>query len=134
VLGVTAAATVMAWMELFGAAHLAFAFRVSMIVSIAVRTLLFGWELWRAWHGLRDTSNPCHRSEQTIRVLLPWLTPARLALFFLATFFSIVAIAASGAVSAIVMSLALVATFAAQLLERFSFFTAVTAPRMPGGV
>ena len=133
-LGVTAAATVMSWMEPFGATHLASAFRISIIVSITVRALLFGWELWRAWQSLRDASNPCHRSEQTIRVLLPWLTPARLALFFLASSFSIAAITASGAVSAIVMSLALVATSAAQLLERFSFFTAVTAPRMPGGV
>ena len=133
-LGVTAAATVMSWMQLFGAAHLASAFRITMIISITVRTLFFGWDLWTASQGLRDPSNPSHRSEQTIRVLLPWLTPARLALFFFATFFSIVAIVASGAISVIAVSVALAATFASQLLERFSFFTAVTAPRMPGGV
>ncbi len=133
-LGATATATVMSWMELFGTAHLASAIRISVIISLTVRALLLGWELWRAWQSLSDASNPCHRSEQTIRVLLPWLMPARLALFFLASFFSILAISSSGAVPAIVMSLALVLTFAAQLLERFSFFAAVTAPRMPGGI
>ena len=134
-LGVTAAATVMSWMELFGAAHLASAFRISIIVSIAVRTLLFGWELWRAWQSLRDASNPCHRSEQTIRVLAamvdacaPCTFPSR-DLFFHRWRSPQVEPSQRS-----LMSLALVATFAAQLLERFSFFTAVTAPRMPGGI
>ena len=133
-LGVTAAATLMSWMELFVAADLASEFCIAVFISIAVRTLLFGWELWSALQGLRDASDRNHRSHQAIRVLLPWLIPARVALFVLATSCSIAAIVASGVLSTIGVSVALAATFASQILERFSFFTAVTAPRMPGGV
>ena len=100
-LGLTAAATVMSWMGLFVAADLASEFRVAMIVSIAVRTLFFGWELWSASRALHDPSNLSHRSERKIRVLLPWLTPARVALFILATLSSVAAIVASGAISTI---------------------------------
>jgi NMT1-like family len=71
-LGVTAAATVISWMELFVAADLASEFRIAVFISIAVCTLLFGWELWSASRGLRDASNRNHRSQQAIRVLLPW--------------------------------------------------------------
>jgi DMSO reductase anchor subunit len=67
-------------------------------------------------------------------VLLPWLTPARVVLFVVATLCSIVGLIVSGALSPIAVSVALAATFASQILERFSFFAAVTAPRMPGGV
>jgi formate dehydrogenase iron-sulfur subunit len=133
-LGVTAAATVISWMELFVAADLGSEFRIAVFISIAVRTLLFGWELWSALRGLRDASNRNHRSQQAIRVLLPWLIPARGALFVLATSCSIAAIVASGVISAIGVSVALAVTFSSQILERFGFFTAVTAPRMPGGV
>ena len=133
-LGLMAAATMMSWMGLIGAADLASEFRLAMIVSIAVRTLFFGWELWSALRALYDPSNPSHRSERKIHKLLPWLTPARVALFIVATLSSVAAIVASGAISTLGVTVALAATFASQILERFSFFTAVTAPRMPGGV
>jgi len=133
-LGVTAAAAAMSWMGLIVAADLASEFRIAMIISIAARTLFFGWELLSASRALHDPSNLSHRSERTIRVLLPWLTPARVASFILATSSSVAAIGASGAISTIGASVALAATFASQILERFSFFSAVTAPRMPGGV
>jgi hypothetical protein len=84
-----------------------------------------------ASRGLRDASNRNHRFQQAIRVLLPWLIPAHGALFVLATSCSIAAIVASGVISTIGASVALAVTFASQILERFSFFTAVTAPRMP---
>jgi formate dehydrogenase iron-sulfur subunit len=133
-LGVTTAATVISWTDLFVAADLASTFRVAIMISIAVRTLFFGWELWSAWRALHDPSNPSQGSERKIRVLLPWLAPARVALFILATVSSFAAIVASGAFSTIASSVALAATLASQIPERFSFFTAVTAPRMPGGV
>lgn len=133
-LGVMAAATVMSWIGLIGAADLASELRIAIIVSIAVRTLFFRWELWSASRALHDPSNLSHRSERNIRELLPWLRPARVVLFILATFSSVAAIVASGAISTIGVSVALTATLASQIFERFSFFTAVTALRMPGGV
>ena len=59
------------------------------------------------------------------------MIPTRCALFILATSCSIAAIVASGVISTIGASVALPVTFASQILERFNFFTAVTAPRMP---
>jgi predicted molibdopterin-dependent oxidoreductase YjgC len=43
------------------------------VTSIAFRALFFGWEIWTSLLGLRARSDPSHRSEQTIRILLPWL-------------------------------------------------------------
>ena len=105
-----------------------------MIGSIAVRTLLFGWELWSALQALNDPSSLIHRSERTIRILLPWLTPARVVLFGVATLCCVAAIDCERRHFNARHDVALAATFASQILERFSFFTAVTAPRMPGGV
>jgi formate dehydrogenase iron-sulfur subunit len=133
-LGVTAAATVIGGTDSFTAADLTSAFRVSVLFAMVVRTLFFGWELWAARRALRDFSNPSHRCERKIRALLPWLTPARVALFVAATACSMAAIMGTGASSTIWSSAALAATIASQILERFSFFTAVSAPRMPGGV
>ncbi|HEY5705067.1 MAG TPA: DmsC/YnfH family molybdoenzyme membrane anchor subunit [Terrimicrobiaceae bacterium] len=133
-LGATAAATAMSWIGVFFATDLASELRIAMIPLIGVQTLLFAWEFWSNSQALRDPSNPCHRSLRTIRVLLPWLMSARVVLFVVAIFCSLVAIAASGPISAIGVSVALAATFASQIFERFSFFTAVTAPRMPGGI
>jgi formate dehydrogenase iron-sulfur subunit len=133
-LGVTAAATLISGIELFGVASLSSWFRAAVESSVAIRTMFFGWELWSAVGALRDRSNPSHRSEQTIRVLLPWLTPARVALFVIATLSSVVALVANGAGSMIAMCVALVGTFVSQILERFGFFSAVSAPHMPRGV
>ena len=133
-LGVTAAAAGMGAMEFLGVGNLASAFGFAVLFSILVRTLFFGWEIWSALRALRDRSNGSHRSEQTIRVLLPWLMPARVALFVVATLSSVVALVAGGAFSMLAMSAALAATFASQVFERFSFFGAVTAPHMPRGV
>jgi formate dehydrogenase iron-sulfur subunit len=133
-LGVTCAVTVMCWIAHFGDPGLISEFRIATMVSIAVRALLFAWEVWVSVRGSRDPANPTHRSEQTIRLLLPWLVPSRVALFVLATLLSVMTLVATEGLALIGASAALVATLASQILERFSFFTAVTAPRMPGGV
>jgi hypothetical protein len=78
--------------------------------------------------------SPVYRSEQTIRILLPWFRPARLGLSLLGTVASALALVASEPVTMVAAGVALAAVFAAHLIERFGFFTAVTAPRMPGGV
>ena len=113
-LGVTAAAAGMNWLTFFGLAD----FRselVSLIMgSIVVRILLFAWEFWNAHRALNDPSHPIHRCEQTVRVLLPWLTPARVVLFGLATLCCVLALIANVTISTLAMSLAFAATFAAQ--------------------
>jgi formate dehydrogenase iron-sulfur subunit len=133
-LGLMAAVTGMNWRALFDAGDTASALAVVIVISLALRLLLFGGEIWSSFRTLQNPSSPIHRSERTLRVLLPWMAPARVALFVLATFCSIAALATHGAASALNLTVALAATLASQVLERFGFFTAVIAPRMPGGV
>jgi formate dehydrogenase iron-sulfur subunit len=133
-LGLTAVAAGINWLDSFGTANLGSASRIATLFSIAAHGLVLSWEMWSALRASRDPLNHIHRSEQTIRVLLPWLRPARLILFVLAICTSLIAIFANGVISNVGITVALAATFASQVLERFSFFTAVTAPRMPGGV
>jgi formate dehydrogenase iron-sulfur subunit len=134
VLGLTAVAAGVSWLNLFSTANLGSAFHIATGFSIAVHGLALGWGLWSASRASNDPLSPIQRSEQTIRIFLPWLRPARLMLFVLATGTSVIAMVASGVVSSLGMTVALAATFASYILERFSFFTAVTASRMPGGV
>jgi hypothetical protein len=105
-----------------------------MIISIVVGTAVFGWETWSGVRAASNPLSPVHRSEQTIRTLLPWFRPARLGFFLLGTLASVLALVASEPVTMVAAGVALAALFAAHLIERFGFFTAVTAPRMPGGI
>ena len=132
-LGLTTVAAGMSWLEFFGATNLDSAFRIATAFGVAAHALLIGSEIRDAVQALRESSL-IKRSERTIRMFLPWLRPARIVLFVLAACSSAIALMTSGAGSTAGMTVALAATFASQVLERFSFFTAVTAPRMPGGV
>jgi formate dehydrogenase iron-sulfur subunit len=133
-LGAATVAAGLNWLELFGAANFGSSFRIAALFAMAVHGLLVGWEIWGAAGALREPSSCIHRSERTISLLLPWLRPAGAALFVLATCFSVVAIVAGGLISVIGITMALAATLGSRVLERFSFFSAVTAPRMPGGI
>jgi formate dehydrogenase iron-sulfur subunit len=129
VLGATAVAAVLSTIAASEAT-----FRVAMVFSIAARTIFFIWETLRSMRAVGDFSSPSHRSEKTIRTLLPWFGWVRLGVFVLGTLVSMVALIASGPVSSLAAGLALAFALFAHLLERFGFFTAVVAPRMPGGV
>lgn len=128
-LGVTAVAAALGWVT-----SDASEFRIAVIISIVVRAVFFVWEVSSAARAACNVSSPVHRSQQTIRALLPWLGPARLGLFILGTLASVLALVASGSVPVVGASMALAATLAAHTVERFGFFSAVTAPRMPGSL
>lgn len=128
-LGVTAVAAVLSWVAVSSEE-----FRIAIVVSIVVRTIFLAWETWSGVRAARDPLSPIHRSELTIRTLLPWLGPARLGWYVLGTLASAFALVAGEPVSMVVASVALAALLAAHGIERFGFFAAVTAPRMPGGV
>jgi formate dehydrogenase iron-sulfur subunit len=134
VLGLTAVAAGINWLDSFGIVNLGSAFRIATVFSIAAHGLVLSWEAWSASRASSDPLSHIHRSERTIRIFLPWLRPARLMLFVLATCTSVIAMFVSGGISSVGITVALAATFGSQVLERFSFFTAVSAPRMPGGV
>jgi formate dehydrogenase iron-sulfur subunit len=129
VLGVTAAAAV--WSTIPASDT---AFRVAMTLSIAVRAMFFTWETLRSGRAAADLSSPIHRSEKTIRTLLPWFGRVRLGVFVLGFFVSVVALIASAPIAIIAAALAVVLSLLNHLVERFAFFTAVAASRMPGGV
>ncbi len=133
-LGATAAAAVMGWADRFDPTDMEQAVRSFAIVATIIRTLLFAWEGAGYLRALRDRDDPVHRSARTIQRLLPWLPPARVALFAASTVFSLMAIAGAGGLTVAWASVALVTTLGSQMFERFTFFTAVYAPRMPGGL
>jgi formate dehydrogenase iron-sulfur subunit len=129
VLGVTAVAAVL---SSIAASDVAFRFAVAL--SIAARTIFFAWETVRSVRAIADSSSPIHRSEKALRTLLPWFSRVRLGVFVLGTLVSVLALIASAPVTTAAASLALALSLLAHVLERFGFFTAVAAPRMPGGV
>jgi Fe-S-cluster-containing dehydrogenase component/DMSO reductase anchor subunit len=126
-LGSAGCAVVLAWLG----AEMAVDFAVA---ATLIRTALFGWEAMNLRDGLADPREPNHRSQQTIWKLCRPLVFTQVALFFAATSFGLPVIAGGGTSAAICATVAFVLTCAAQTIERYFFFTAVVAPRMPGGV
>ena len=133
-LGATAAAMIIGSADLFLPADLSAAVRSAAIVATVIRTVLFGWETTRFIFSLRDVAAPSHLSALTIRRLLPWLVPTRIALFAASTLFSLLAIFGFAQLPLVWAGIAFVTTFTSQFLERYTFFTAVRAPHMPGGI
>jgi DMSO reductase anchor subunit len=126
-LGTTAAAALFAWT----APALAPA---CGIAATLIRTALFAWEQITHRRALRDPSAPAHCSALTIERLLPRAQLARMASFVISTIFSLIAIFGSSALVPVCAIIAFAATVAGQILERFTYFTASAAPRMPGGI
>ena len=125
-LGVVAVAAVLGWI-----AAASEQFRAAIIISLLLRSAFFLWETSSGRRAAADPSSPLHRSEQTICALLLWFGPARLGLYAAGTFACALALVVSGPFTMIAVSVALAASLAAHVIERFGFFTAVTAPRMP---
>lgn len=114
--------------ELISPAH-AFA-----AAAIVIHSILMGWGATHFTEALRNPDNPTHRSALTIWTLLRPLLLTRVILFVGAIGFSIATLLHTGTAAAIFASCALLLSCASQIIERFFFFTAVDAPRMPGGV
>jgi len=99
-----------------------------------IRIALFAWEWTSLLRARNHAASPFHRSAQTAFSLLRPVMVARVVLFAASTVFSVLAIFNTAAQGPIWGTLACAATFAGQVLERYTFFTASAPPRMPGGI
>ncbi len=129
-LGAAGAACSLAWTHRFtggfGAAMAAVA-----ITAAAIHAILVGWEARNLFTSLQDSAAAAHRSARVMWELCKPLVLARAALFLGALFAALLTVAdAARAAEWATFSFAL--TAASLTVERFLFFTAVEAPRMPG--
>jgi formate dehydrogenase iron-sulfur subunit len=113
---------------------LAEAARVCAILATLSRLALFGWEAVDLRYSFRDREQPNHRPARVIWELCRPFVFAHFGLFAAATLLGVLAFTSRGQAAAICAALAFALSFAVQLIERYFFFTAVVAPRMPGGV
>jgi len=103
-----------------------------VITAAVIQGVLFVWEAVTFSAALRDPSSDVHRSVLTTMRLMPWLPRTRAWLFGISTIASIGVIVGALGLTAVWAVLALVSTLGSQLLERYNYFRAVVAPRMPG--
>lgn len=132
-LGSAAAGVILAWTGLLSGAPVAEAARVFAIIATIIRCALFGWEI-NNFRARTELAHPHHRSAQIMWTLRRPLVFARWGLFVASTLCAVLAITGHGLLAAIFATLAFGFTAGSQLIERYFFFTAVVAPRMPGGV
>ncbi len=102
------------------------------IVATAICTVLFTWENVNFFSALRDERAATHLSARATAQLLAWLLSTRAALFVISTVASVSAIFGALGLTPVWAILALASTLSSQLLERYNYFRAVVAPRMPG--
>ena len=129
-LGAAGCAAVLGWVG----APVADAARLFSIIATAMRVGLFVWEGMQLRGSLADSEAPNFRSALIIWKLGRPLALARVAIFVGATFFGVLAFTDAGLSAALWATFSLALTFASQVIERYFFFTAVVAPRMPGGI
>jgi len=103
-----------------------------MIAATVIRTALFGWETASFFSALRDENSGTHCSALTTSRLMRWLPFTRAALFVISTFASVAGIFGVLGIAPPWAVLAFASTLSSQFLERYNYFRAVVAPRMPG--
>lgn len=133
-LGSAGTAAILGWTTVLTGVPAAGPAPVFAIVATLICTALAGWEFQNLRRALRDESDANHRPALVIWKLLRPLVVARGGLFAGSTLFGILAITGTGWFGAIGATLAFLLTLGSQVIERYCFFTAVVAPRMPGGI
>ncbi len=121
-LGATAGGCILAWTG--AAAAIGFA-----AAATVIRTWLFLSEQLQCARALRTPEAPGHRAALTAMTMLPGVLRWRVSLFAASSIFSVIAMLSPSPLWA---TLALLTTTAGCVLERYTFFTASAAPRMPG--
>jgi DMSO reductase anchor subunit len=117
-LGMTAAAVVQSCAGAEGSA------RVAIVLATIARAALLIW----------DSSQEVPRATRTMLRLLPWTPEAAMLLLALSMGAGVAAMFAPSPIATVANFAALASTFAGSLMERYCFFAACPAPRMPGGV
>jgi DMSO reductase anchor subunit len=133
-LGTAGTAAVLAWIGAVAGVALGGAVVAFAIVATIIRTALMGWEFLNFRQALTDSLHPNHRSAEVMWNLQRRLLDARVALFVCSTVFGLAAMNHSGVGAAMFATLSFLFTFGSQIIERYFFFTAVVAPRMPGSL
>jgi len=128
-LGTACTAAVLSWIS----AAPSFA-RGACTTALILSVLYTGWEVLFFRQSLHDPLAPTHRSARALSKLLRFQVQLRAACIAAATFAGIVAVFAQGTTQAICASAFLLLTFGSAIIERYCFFTASDAPRMPGGI
>ena len=104
----------------------------SACLFLALRVVLLGWEFGTLRQMVTERSDPNHRSGRIIWHLLRSQTFGGLAAIAASMLFSAAAMVVVGAPAAVCAILSFLFACLSQGVERYFFFTAVVAPRMPG--
>ncbi len=98
--------------------------RSAIMIATTARVALLIWE----------STQEVPRATRTMLRLLPWTPEISMILLAFSMAAGVVAMYTSSPVATVAATIALASTFAAALMERYCFFAACPAPRMPGGV
>lgn len=129
-LGLAGTAATLAWMPAVATASIHTLFVISALVQCA----FFAWECLTFRAQLTRAHDPNHRSALIIWNLLRKPVIARAVLSAVSLLCALLAIICAGTPSALLATAGLVCLFAAQIIGRYFFFTAVVAYRMPGAL
>lgn len=133
-LGTAGAAVILACTGSLLAADFSRAVSVFAGLALMIRAGLGMWESATFKRALHDTGDPIHLSALTARALLPWMGPVRAALFAVSTIFGLLAVFDITGFVAVWVVVSFGSTLLSQILERYTFFSAVIALRMPRGI
>lgn len=114
-------------------ANFSAALRFAASVAMAMQAAFLAWEYLRYLSALRDSSDSTHASARILRELIPQVGVARIALVTLCALLWLAILAVPG-VALFAAPAALGVAVLAQILERYTFFSAVVALRMPRGI
>ncbi len=132
-LGSTAATAILAW-NCDGMSGVRTVVIVSVLAATLFRTALFSWETRNFALSIGSPDAPAHQSWLTIWKLRPALVFMLARLFALSIAFGLIGLTGESLPSAILVTASFALTAAAQLIERYLYFTASAGPRMPGGI
>ena len=129
-LGASGIAAVLAWAGFFAGGGMLHAVQMFAVVALIFRVAIFSREFVSFRRALLNAGDPDHRSVLTIWKLRRPLTAVLCALFAGSLIFALLVIAGFGV--AISATFFFLLTLGSQIIERYFFFTAVVAFRMPG--
>lgn len=129
VLGVAGTAAILSWMNTAGSPT-----HPASIIAVMLSVLYAAWEALFFRRSLRDPTAPGHRSARAIwKLLHPQLWWCA-GLIGVATVAGFAAVFARGSLATNCATAFFLLTFGSAIIERYCFFTASDAPRMPGGI
>jgi formate dehydrogenase iron-sulfur subunit len=133
-LGFVVTGMVSAWVGWFLSADISVITHGTAILSLILLAWLTLWEFSQYREALDDETSATHQSALIIERFLPKVRVARDILFVVSGLLLFGAILTNDIFSALFLSMAFISAGIFAILERYTFFTAVVAYRMPGGI